>query len=721
MDKILEITKAYASNAINEETALILRPKKGYEVTPTRVSTSEDIFIMYDILYKNNRDKIQSICNFKNFNIESKDIKSVYDSSPLKLLILCAKLIKSGVLESKEHTYLVFLLSNVVGHNFTARKDVFYLYNLLFKDEDEDELPLFTVYTSPSFEKILEIGKKYIRKKLYIYPEIPPQKRKNFKGTIASYDIFDIYIEEVILVFIDLTFFGKGDNACAITEKGIYWANSLLGKWVTADFVDWQEFFSFPLVLEDDEYFITRIGYSKNLPSSDSNIKEEDIYHIMKDFHDLAITHHLSKQKDEEDEVVPDIDIKTALNHPDKTLEDIIAKTFLYASPAHALYSHLINNTPEKTEDDVFLNRLYSISNKYELEKIIMDSENTFLNLLMATIQSSRKDIVEIIGDDIGEVFTYTENDINGLKREIQNYRNIVFPKIHEIYNSSQQLKYFSSQSSNNRASLALASGKLMSGTVSMVAGNPMGALALFAGIKDIENNDKQKTGKKSQEEVLLEDWAGVYSIFYGRYLEEYYNNFKALSYKIAGQYITNYELSEQLAVQHNNAGVYTEYLKSELMNMVENKEYISTRNKLNTIEEMQKNLGRSSMGFSNFLPNGMGGLSVLGSNGTYSNYVPNGHGGFNSFGANGMSSINSDGHEGYSTSNGGGFFGHFTSNGHDGFNEFDSDGTTSVNQNGHGGYNVSGSDGSYSNMSSNGHDGYSDYDTSGGFDFGDS
>jgi hypothetical protein len=293
-----------------------------------------------------------------------------------------------------------------------------------------------------------------------------------------------------------------------------------------------------------------------------------------------------SKKPQQKDK--PDIDTNEALKTPYITIEHLIAMKFLYASPAYRLYAHNIKNDLTRAEDDTFLHRLHQLSDKNKIETMILEAEKTYLNLLMGAVQSINSDMISIIGIKSKDIFKINNNDISALDTTLKNYRNLIFPKLNEIYYSSQQIKYLSADTKDEGSALKMAIPKLGIAAAGTMMLNPTALIPALSAFNDIRNEKNQTSRKKSREEILLEDWGGIYGLLYGSYLADYYKQFKVLSYKIAKQFVVNYRKLEDIAIESGNIDKYKQYLKKELIFMIEDIHHIEMRNKLKEIEEIQ-------------------------------------------------------------------------------------------------------------------------------------
>jgi hypothetical protein len=126
---------------------------------------------------------------------------------------------------------------------------------------------------------------------------------------------------------------------------------------------------------------------------------------------------------------------------------------------------------------------------------------------------------------------------------------------------------------------------------------NPTALITALSAFNDIRNGQKQTNQKKSKEQILLEEWGGVYSLLYGSYLADYYKQLKVLSYQVANQFVTHYKQASDIATEKHKTNEYKQYLKKELVFMIEDKHHKEMREKLKEIEKIQNLLQESYNG----------------------------------------------------------------------------------------------------------------------------
>jgi hypothetical protein len=281
-----------------------------------------------------------------------------------------------------------------------------------------------------------------------------------------------------------------------------------------------------------------------------------------------------------------------ALQNPYQSLEKFIKDSFLYASPVYAIAVHFANNHLEN-EDSVEESRrkIEILSNKYTLEKLIMDSEKQVLNWFVSTIQSTRKDLEKIIGKDIKNIFSYNDNTITYLKQEMLKYRNYMIPKMNEMHAYSEKLKNFWIQNEENTGQLmqTFIKGGALGATAAALFG-PLGVLAA-AGASYFSENENEKK-KEAMYDSLFNNWAATYDSFYFTQLKEYYKVYYNLFSKIAKLYISNYQLAYKFSNSHGKKYEFEQYIKKEIIDTVSNNEFIKMQQEISELSEFINNKG---------------------------------------------------------------------------------------------------------------------------------
>jgi len=395
---------------------------------------------------------------------------------------------------------------------------------------------------------------------------------------------------------IDCTLFGSARNDIVITEDGLY--SSDYGY---KGYVSWQEFFSFGIAVPDlDKLFKSDLDeYEYELAKSESesviiignnieiNVGESDSYRdeimaLLKDLHSLGDTIKTSPKVNKPKVIQPDIDINEALQDPYRSMEQLIAKTFLYSSPVYAI----VANINFKLKNSKSLGYIEKLSDKYNLEKTIIEAEKKYLELFQLSISNTRQDMLSLIQVDIGTVFSYNEQTLNSLQNEIKNYRNILAPKISELYNASQQLKQYRIQSKDGDGEDLTK--VLKAGGLGLLGSALLGPVGIAAALGAAYLNENDTLKKKSNiENTLKDNWSKLRDSFYLVQLKDYYQAYRLLGEKISRQFIENYKKAEQQAEQNNKKPEFERYITSEITGLVSGKEFISMRRELSSMEKM--------------------------------------------------------------------------------------------------------------------------------------
>ncbi len=290
----------------------------------------------------------------------------------------------------------------------------------------------------------------------------------------------------------------------------------------------------------------------------------------------------LIKKNQEIKVVQPDIDISEALQDPYRSMEQLIAKTFLYSSPVYII----LKNINFKLENSKSIGYIEKLSDKHNLEKMIIKAEKKYLELFQLSISNTRQDMLSLIQVDIGTVFSYDQQTLNSLHNEIKNYRNILSPKMAELYNMSQQLKQYRIQVKEGEGKgieKVIRAGGL--GLLGSALLGPVGVAAALGAAYLNENNDIEK--KSRIENTLNDNWSKSRDSFYLVQLKDYYQAYRLLGEKISRQFIENYKKAEQQAEQNNKKTEFDRYIISEVTGLVSGKEFISMRKELSSMEKM--------------------------------------------------------------------------------------------------------------------------------------
>ena len=263
-------------------------------------------------------------------------------------------------------------------------------------------------------------------------------------------------------------------------------------------------------------------------------------------------------------------------------MEQLIAKTFLYSSPVYII----LKNINFKLENSKSIGYIEKLSDKYNLEKMIIKAEKKYLELFQLSISNTRQDMLSLIQVDIGTVFSYDQQTLNSLHNEIKNYRNILSPKMAELHNMSQQLKQYRIQAKEGEGKgieKVIRAGGL--GLLGSALLGPIGVAAALGAAYLNENNDIEK--KNSIESTLNDNWSKLRDSFYLVQLKDYYQAYRLLGEKISRQFIENYKKAEQQAEQNNKKTEFDRYIISEVTGLVSGKEFISMRKELSSMEKM--------------------------------------------------------------------------------------------------------------------------------------
>lgn len=549
-EKISEVVDSFADNTIDKDTVNLIALKVQLE--------PKDVMTIYEYLYNDNKEVFDRIIDVPIFQIP-KDKGLTY----LEKAVLLARGFSEGKIDGEKADDIAVQS----GINLT---DLSSIYDALYGNEN----------INPSEDQILNIARKYEKDDIYVGVNIPADKRKNFRQIINQ------KIEGKVLVLIDLTFFGSAEKAIVVTEYGLYFRDD-----DNEGFVAWQELYSINLVKsKSDEYeYVLILGDKYNIDISGSNSSHDEIIAFLKGLCSLEDTIKTSPKVNELEDIQPDIDITKALHNPYVTLEQLISKTFLYSSPVYAIATHLGNYNINNVDDgayDIVREHMEILSDKHQLEKIIIESEKNFIGLFTAGISSTRQDILNFMQTDIGNTFTYNNQVLNSLQHELKSYQNLIIPKIAELYNASQQLDQYWVQSEEGIGKGF--EGIIKGGALGAMGATLFGPLGIAAAMGASYLNDNEKEKKKGDiEDTLLDNWSKLHDSFYFIKLKDYYQAYTALSNKISKQFIENYKKAEQQAKQNNKKPEFDRYITSEITSLVSGKEFISMRDELVAIEEM--------------------------------------------------------------------------------------------------------------------------------------
>ena len=223
-------------------------------------------------------------------------------------------------------------------------------------------------------------------------------------------------------------------------------------------------------------------------------------------------------------------------------------------------YLRLLENTDDT---DKIREGIYKISDKHILEEMIIEGEKKFIENFENTASTTRLEIEEVLGTEIGNIFLLNEQIISSIKHEMTNYRNILFPKMQEIYGASQQLKNYWIQTEETTGDVAKSvfqgAGMGMLGATLL---GPVG-IAVAVGANYLMSEDKEEK-QSAIENGLLENWEKTANFLYSTQLKEYHLAYQALRTNLTHQLFQNYKEAEQLAIQLNKHKEYIEYVNAD-------------------------------------------------------------------------------------------------------------------------------------------------------------
>lgn len=540
---LADVVDAYGEKKIDIDDIKRLAPK--LKIHPLDIKT------IYAYFYKDNQNLIHEICVGK----------TLQDSGLTYLQIALLILDAYNRDEMDEE-----MVRSTAKERGIDNADIDSLYDLLYAK----------TYISPSEDEIATLSKDYEMDDFYITTNIPAKKRVNFKEAV-QYNI-----NEKIIVLIDMTFFGRANNAIAITVNGLYWNNDDILE--DQGFISWQEFFSSDIEASDENDNHIIIGQKHTIDRLGSDMEREDILEY------LNALQSLKKTEEEESEAIePDMDLNEVYKKPYENMENLIFKAFLYAAPVNTIVRHFsqynINNV-EESDYDISREYIMLLSDKNKLEEMIVESEKNFLTFFQTAITSTRQDIISILGRDIGQIFALNEQIVDSLKQEMVGYRSIVGGKMAEMNHTSQQLKHYWSE--NEEGTGKIMTDVLKGGSLGMIGASLLGPVGIAVAVGANYLNDKDKEKKKdSMHQTLFDNWASAHDSFYFVQLKEYDEKYKVLIANISQQFIDNYKQAYKLAIESNKKREVSNYFKEELKDLVTEESFISMRRELTEHEAM--------------------------------------------------------------------------------------------------------------------------------------
>jgi len=549
--------------AIKDENSYILKIAEIIDAIESHIITDNDVKIL---LHK--------------YKIDPLDLQTVYNYNKHKNKEIFFKIISLKDINDKNLTYLqkiVLLVQKYHDKDIPSKiytkllqeykidaQDIDIIYNILYND---------LILENISEEAIVELSKDFEEQDLYVGSKIPAKKRKNFKDAI-SYQI-----DEKILVFIDMTLFGSGKNAIAITSDGLYWNYD-----DNEGFITWKEFFLSHIEIYDDneikigDHIINTLG---------SDIGRDEIFTYLQTLQKLKEID--LENEEEEEELEPDIDLKEAYRDPFGTMEELVYTVFYYTIPTNAIIRHFLKYNIHDINDedyDIFRENILKLSDKNKLEEIILSYEENFLKTFQQATLNTRNEIAQIIGHNLGEIFLLNDQIIASLKKEMIQYRSILSSKTGELQSHAQQLVHYLNTSETGNAKILtdiIKGGSL--GALGASLFGPVG-VAIAVGAKYLEQTETEK----KQEEVfqtLYNNWAVTHDTFYFRLLKEYDEMYQKLLRNISKQFIENYKKAYKLAIEAQKKDEYTKYFETELKEMITNKNFIAMRKELSDYKAM--------------------------------------------------------------------------------------------------------------------------------------
>ncbi len=426
---------------------------------------------------------------------------------------------------------------------------------------------------------INNIAKKHERSDIYVGSNIPRKKEKNFRN---SNDF--ITDSDTILILIDLTFFGSAKNAIAITEDDLFWSDDINEKY---DILMWSEFSQAEITLDENKLLFIECEdetYIINIENSHS--PETEILNLLLDLQTLQNNtddKEIIDTENKKEPLKPDVKVSSVLEKPYEYLEMFITKILIQSSPAYALTLYHI------TDEEFDRDELKRVSDKHQMEKEIITAENNYVNVFKGGISTYREDLHKIMQSDMGNIFTYNNEVLSSLEQEMMKYRNILIPKMSELYGACSQLNQYWVQSQESTTGDGI-NKFIKGGSIGLVASSVFGPFGLVAAMGATYLNEKNDEDKKdAQENLLLEHWDNTYNSFYQIQLKEYYTAYLQLSQKIAKQFVENHKLAYAYAKEKNKENDFKTYMKAELKELATNEEFIEIRSEADGLAEIMR------------------------------------------------------------------------------------------------------------------------------------
>jgi len=435
---------------------------------------------------------------------------------------------------------------------------------------------------TPLKEQILAVARRHeYSSDIYIDTNIPEKKYQNFKKN------FNQNIEEDFLVLIDLTVFGSAKDALVVTVNGIYWHNFNEG------FIPWDTLFIKPIFESAKNSTDITLGGQYDINVSFSSSTREEIIKFLKDLqtmNDYSTELNISSII----EIKLNNKSKDLLATPYKTLENILARIFLFHSPiTYLLKDYLENSLLEEdfTDYNILHEKIINISRNDKLVNLLIHGEKDYISVFKVGMESTLLDLSSILKKDLGSLFFSNEHLLISFLKELEGYKKNILSQILKLDELSVELHENLKKIEENSGFLNNLIKTSKSSIEGAVVFGPVG-LAIGVGSSFLNQSKKDKEHNNEYDRVL-DEWLNTYEKLYSLDLQEYYDIYKEISFYISKLIINNYKATYIDALKNDKKNEFLFYVKTEIHDLMD--EYplhISSKETLNIediINDIQK------------------------------------------------------------------------------------------------------------------------------------
>ncbi len=287
----------------------------------------------------------------------------------------------------------------------------------------------------------------------------------------------------------------------------------------------------------------------------------------------------LKKAKQEIEKVNDGID-ENDLEYNYVMLHKYIHYLFEYATPSLALifYSNEANKRFDANEN--IIEYIGALSDGVRIEEKISNAEKGYIDLFISTTSSTRAELTEILGNDLGKIFTFNDEVLGTIFNTIKSLRKSIEVEVGGLIVGGKQLAQYFKENNVDIGSMGL--DFIRGAGLGHMAAVALGPVGIALAMGSLYMNE-QKKSKETEEQfnALILAWEDQYNTLHNEKLPMYYKQCSELSDNIAKQFIANYKQAEALSRQNGRLKQFSDYLQKQLIFFVNDNKQIEMRKEI--------------------------------------------------------------------------------------------------------------------------------------------